>query len=411
MSEARCPATSAYEPALLLTTTTPARHPRDRPRRRPPPALTYAIAIHGGAGTMDPTRRPTCRRVPRGAAPRPAAGRDVLAGGGTAVDAVEAGRAGAGGRRALQRRPRGRLRRRRRARAGRVDHGRGHPRLRGRGRRDHGPQPGHPGPPGDGPERPRPPGRRRGRAVRHRAGVDRVDNHYFDTPRRYDELQTKLAALAADPAAPYKNHGTVGAVALDVHGHLAAATSTGGMTAKRFGRVGDSPLIGAGTYADDRTVAVSCTGVGEQFIRHAVAYDVSARVAYRGQSVRDAVDGRPPPHAQARRRRPDRRRPRRRARHPVQHRRHVPRHGRQHRPVRGPHLRRRHRRRPGRPRGNPMTPRARSPGCTSGAPPGERRGTQNATVLNGMVRSRRGRPTSQLVRIYDGSVRGRLPRH
>jgi beta-aspartyl-peptidase (threonine type) len=120
-------------------------------------------------------------------------------------------------------------------------------------------------------------------------GVDRVDNGHFDTPARHAELVQKLQRLAADPSAPYKNRGTVGAVALDAHGHLAAATSTGGMTAKRFGRVGDSPLIGAGTYADDRTVAVSCTGVGEQFIRHAVAYDVSARIAYQGLTVRDAA--------------------------------------------------------------------------------------------------------------------------
>ena len=121
------------------------------------------------------------------------------------------------------------------------------------------------------------------------AGVDRVPNAHFDTPERLAQLRRKLDQLHRDPAAPYKERGTVGAVALDAAGHLAAATSTGGMTAKQFGRVGDSPLIGAGTYADDRTVAVSCTGVGEQYIRHAVAYDVSARMAYLGQTVAGAT--------------------------------------------------------------------------------------------------------------------------
>ena len=82
--------------------------------------------------------------------------------------------------------------------------------------------------------------------------------------------------------------GTVGAVARDQQGHLAAATSTGGMTNKRFGRVGDSPIPGAGTYADDRTCAVSATGHGEYFIRLAVAHDISARMMYLGESVEEA---------------------------------------------------------------------------------------------------------------------------
>ena len=86
-----------------------------------------------------------------------------------------------------------------------------------------------------------------------------------------------------------KKFGTVGAVALDARGHLAAATSTGGMTNKRPGRVGDSPLIGAGTYADDRTAAVSCTGTGEMFIRTCAAYDVCARMAYGGRSLEQAA--------------------------------------------------------------------------------------------------------------------------
>ena len=84
-------------------------------------------------------------------------------------------------------------------------------------------------------------------------------------------------------------HGTVGCVALDVHGNLAAATSTGGLSGKKFGRVGDSPIVGAGTFANNETCAVSCTGKGEQYIRHAVAYDVAARIKYAGQTVDQAV--------------------------------------------------------------------------------------------------------------------------
>jgi beta-aspartyl-peptidase (threonine type) len=83
--------------------------------------------------------------------------------------------------------------------------------------------------------------------------------------------------------------GTVGAVACDVHGNLAAATSTGGMTNKKWGRVGDSPMIGAGTYANNATCAISCTGSGEFFIRGVVAYDVSCLMEYRGLSVADAA--------------------------------------------------------------------------------------------------------------------------
>ena len=84
-------------------------------------------------------------------------------------------------------------------------------------------------------------------------------------------------------------HGTVGCVALDSKGNLAAATSTGGMTNKEFGRVGDSPIVGAGTYADNRTCAVSCTGTGEEYIRRAVAYDVAAQIRYRKTKIEDAV--------------------------------------------------------------------------------------------------------------------------
>ena len=92
-----------------------------------------------------------------------------------------------------------------------------------------------------------------------------------------------------EPIDPNRKFGTVGAVALDLHGHLAAATSTGGITNKQPGRVGDSPLIGAGCYADDATCAVSATGAGEMFIRMVAAYDVTAQMAYRGASLEAAA--------------------------------------------------------------------------------------------------------------------------
>src|SRR5437763_3753060 len=87
-----------------------------------------------------------------------------------------------------------------------------------------------------------------------------------------------------------KKFGTVGAVACDINGNIAAATSTGGMTNKKYGRIGDSPLIGAGTYANNRTCAISCTGHGEYFIRAVVAYDVHALIEYKGWSLKQACD-------------------------------------------------------------------------------------------------------------------------
>ncbi len=87
-----------------------------------------------------------------------------------------------------------------------------------------------------------------------------------------------------------KKFGTVGAVALDMHGNLAAATSTGGMTNKRFGRIGDTPIIGAGTYANNKTCAISCTGHGEYFIRAVVAYDISCLMEYKGMSLKQACN-------------------------------------------------------------------------------------------------------------------------
>ena len=121
-------------------------------------------------------------------------------------------------------------------------------------------------------------------------GVARVPNAWFATPRRHQEWQEEMAKKAKEAAAGgAKAHGTVGAVALDRNGDLAAATSTGGRTDKRWGRVGDTPIVGAGTYADNATCAVSGTGKGEEFIRHAVAYDVAARMAYRKLSLEEAA--------------------------------------------------------------------------------------------------------------------------
>jgi beta-aspartyl-peptidase (threonine type) len=116
--------------------------------------------------------------------------------------------------------------------------------------------------------------------------VERVDPKYFFVQRRWDQLQEALRAEKEPP----KPKGTVGATALDVHGNLAAATSTGGMTNKRFGRLSDVVVIGAGTYANNRTAAISGTGWGEQFIKHTVAYDISALMEYKGLSLQQAAD-------------------------------------------------------------------------------------------------------------------------
>jgi beta-aspartyl-peptidase (threonine type) len=116
-----------------------------------------------------------------------------------------------------------------------------------------------------------------------------VPQSYFYTPERWRQLE-RIRGGDADLSALTISHvGTVGAVALDDRGRLAAATSTGGMTGKRYQRIGDSPIIGAGTYADDRSCAVSATGHGEVFIRLAVAHDICARMRFGGRSLTQAV--------------------------------------------------------------------------------------------------------------------------
>ena len=130
-------------------------------------------------------------------------------------------------------------------------------------------------------------------------GVKLEPDEYFFSQFRYDQWKAirdsdtysldhthhHLEELMRD-----KKFGTVGAVACDQHGHLAAATSTGGMTNKKYGRIGDSPMIGAGTYANDATCAISCTGHGEMFIRAVASYDVSCLMEYSQLSLQQAMD-------------------------------------------------------------------------------------------------------------------------
>ncbi len=135
------------------------------------------------------------------------------------------------------------------------------------------------------------------------SGQEMVEPAYFFTQERYDQLQRAIAAdtgvmldhdgatlnASDDPIDPERKFGTVGAVAIDELGNLAAATSTGGMTNKQAGRVGDSPIIGAGCYASNNTVAISSTGTGEVFMRTVAAYDVAALMEYAGLTLAEAT--------------------------------------------------------------------------------------------------------------------------
>lgn len=119
--------------------------------------------------------------------------------------------------------------------------------------------------------------------------LEQVDPSWFATPERLKQLEElkakQLSAYDVD-----RKFGTVGAVAVDAQGHMAAATSTGGMTGKRWGRIGDAPVIGAGTYADDRACAVSATGSGEYFIREGVAHEICARMRFLKEGPQAAAD-------------------------------------------------------------------------------------------------------------------------
>jgi L-asparaginase / beta-aspartyl-peptidase len=120
-------------------------------------------------------------------------------------------------------------------------------------------------------------------------GFALVPRSYFFTPERWRQLERIRSGDQGLSALTISHVGTVGAVALDAEGRLAAATSTGGMTGKRYNRIGDSPIIGAGTYADDRSCAVSATGHGEMFIRAAVAHDICSRMRFGGRALGEAV--------------------------------------------------------------------------------------------------------------------------
>lgn len=256
-------------------------------------AKGVAIAVHGGAGTLDPSaftpeREAAYRAVLQQAVRR---GHAVLADGGDALDAVEvavriledsplfnAGRGSvftAEGKHEMD----AAVMQGRDLRAGavasvqnvrnpvtlarRVMEGSGHVLVSGRGAFE----------------------------FAHRQRLELEDDDYFFDRFRYEQWQEVRGtdAVRLDHSEGEKKFGTVGAVALDGHGHLAAATSTGGMTNKRWGRIGDSPVIGAGTYANDASCAVSCTGNGEAFLRAVAAHDVHALMAYKGLPLEEAV--------------------------------------------------------------------------------------------------------------------------
>jgi len=122
-------------------------------------------------------------------------------------------------------------------------------------------------------------------------GLDIVEPSYFFDQKRWEQyLKNKDKSDIGNKDPILNKYGTVGVVALDIYGNLAAGTSTGGLSNKKYGRVGDSPIIGAGTYANNKTCAVSCTGTGEYFIRNVAAYDVSALMEYKGWTVQKAAE-------------------------------------------------------------------------------------------------------------------------
>ncbi|MEO5972480.1 MAG: isoaspartyl peptidase/L-asparaginase [Sphingomicrobium sp.] len=252
--------------------------------------MSWKLMIHGGSGAMRPgTLSPEAEAHSRaGLSAALDAGERILAGGGSAIDAVEAAA------RALEEDPCFNAGR------GSVLASDGHIELDaaimdGRTRRagavaglrttrapislarrlmEHGP---HVFLSGDGAD-----------LFAAEAGLEQVGNDWFEVAERRRQLDELLASGGFDDEVKY---GTIGAVAFDAAGHVAAATSTGGLTAKRWGRIGDSPLIGAGTFADDRACAVSATGSGEYFIRAVAAHELAARVRIGGEPLQAALDG------------------------------------------------------------------------------------------------------------------------
>ena len=249
-------------------------------------ASAYALALHGGAGTLRRGDMTATREADYRAGLRQAlvAGRDILAGGGNALDAVTAAvcaleddplfNAGRGAvfTRAGTQEMDAAVMEGREHRAGAVAgiFGPKNPVLAARAVMEHSP---HVLLIGEG-------------AVGfcRETGLAFADRDYFFTEARWRALQeTRAHGESEDDEA--RRHGTVGAVARDRAGNLAAATSTGGMTGKLPGRVGDSPIIGAGTYADNATCAVSATGHGEFFVRYAAAHEIAARISHADQSL------------------------------------------------------------------------------------------------------------------------------
>jgi len=250
----------------------------------------YALAIHGGAGTMSPEQMtPDIERAVRAGLQRSMdAGQTILRSGGSSLDAVTAAvrvleddpvfNAGRGAvfTSAETHEMDAALMDGRTLRAGAVG---GVSRIRNpidlaRGVMEKSP---HVMLSGQGAE-----------AFARELGLEIVDEKYFHTQQRWQALE-RVRAARAEPLSDADRHGTVGAVALDQSGNLAAATSTGGNTNKRPGRIGDSPIIGAGTYANNKTCAVSATGDGEFFVRAVAAHDVSALMEYREMNLGEAA--------------------------------------------------------------------------------------------------------------------------
>jgi beta-aspartyl-peptidase (threonine type) len=253
-------------------------------------ASGFALALHGGAGTLRRGDMTEAREAEYRAGLRCAliAGRDVLASGGSALDAVtaavcaleddslfNAGRGAVFTRAGTQEMDAAVMDGRER-RAGAVAgiFGPKNPVLAARAVMERSP---HVLLIGEG-----------AAAFCREMGLAFADPDYFFTEARWRALQDTLAR-GQDASDEARRHGTVGAVARDRAGDLAAATSTGGMTGKLPGRVGDSPIIGAGTYADNATCAVSATGHGEFFIRYAAAHEIAARIAHGGQTLSTAA--------------------------------------------------------------------------------------------------------------------------